>query len=342
MRWDIGIDLGTEYVRMAELRRGPVMAAPAALAFREGRESPICAGELAERLIGRTCEGVSVHYPLRDGALENSFYAERLLQWLFRQSETANRRRHFNAVITCAPFVRPVQRESMLASALAAGASEAILVRSDVAAAVGAGLDLAAPEAKLLVDLGAGKITATLFTFGRVASFGCLTYGMNRIDERIQHLLRTDFGYRVSRAAAIEIKHTLGNALPNIAPKDIIMHAAGVSMAQRLPVHFDVETQPVLDACEDLVSEVARLCQSVVNSAPEELSDDLNDAGAVLSGGGALMTELDRRVGQALGIPCRVADAPETCAIRGLAKMLEDPEAYPSGFQDRMTHSAWR
>ena len=342
MRWDIGIDLGTEYVRMAELKLGPVLAAPAALAFREGRESPICVGEIAERLIGRTCEGVSVHYPLRDGALENSFYAERLFTWLFRESEAANRRRRFNVVITCAPFVRPVQRESMLAAAISAGAAEAILVRSDVAAAVGAGLDLAAPEAKLLVDLGAGKITCTLFTFGRVAAFGCLSYGMNRIDERIQHLLRTDFGIRVSRAAAIEIKHTLGNALPGAAPKDVIMHAVGVNMAERRPAHFDVETQPVLYACEDLVAEVARLCQSVVNSAPEELSADLNDAGAVLTGGGALMTELDRRIGQALGIPCRVADAPETCAIRGLARILEAPEAYPSGFQDRMAHSAWR
>ena len=260
MRWDIGIDLGTEYVRMAELKLGPVLAAPAALAFREGRESPICVGEIAERLIGRTCEGVSVHYPLRDGALENSFYAERLFTWLFRESVAGNRRR-FNAVITCAPFVRPVQRESMLASAIAAGAAEAILVRSDVAAAVGAGLDLAAPEAKLVVDLGAGKITATLFTFGRVAAFGHLSYGMNRIDERIQHLLRTDFGIRVSRAAAIEIKHTLGNALPGAAPKDVIMHAVGVNMAERRPAHFDVETQPVLYACEDLVAEVARLCQ---------------------------------------------------------------------------------
>ena len=341
MRWDIGIDLGTEYVRMAELRRGPVMAAPAALAFREGRESPICAGELAERLIGRTCEGVSVHYPLRDGALENSFYAERLLQWLFRQSATAERRRHYNAVITCAPFVRPVQRESMLAAALAAGASEAILVRSDVAAAVGAGLDLAAPEAKLLVDLGAGKITATLFTFGRVAAFGYMPYGMNRIDDRIRRILRSDYGYRVGELASEEIKHTLGSAMPEKAPRDVIMHATGISMARRMPVNFDVETKPVLDACEDVVAELTRLCRSVVDNAPEELSADLNDTGAVLTGGGAAMTELDRRVGQALGIPCRVADAPESCAIRGLNRIMEEPSAYREMTQGHQTRQVW-
>ena len=341
MRWDIGIDLGTQNVRVAELRRGPVLDAPAALAFREGRMSPICAGEIAQRLIGRTCEGVSVHYPLRDGALENNFYAERLFHWIFQKSEDARRRRHLNAIIACQPFSRPVQREALLNAAMDAGAADAMLVRSDAAAALGAGLDLNSPEAKLVVDVGAGKITATLFTFGRVAAFGYLPYGLNRIDDRIRRILRADYGYRVGKAAAVEIKHTLGSAMPDKAPRDIIMHATGIGMAQRAPMHFDVETQPVLDACEDVVAELARMCGTVIDNAPEELSADLNDAGAVLTGGGAMLTELDRRIGQALGIPCRVADAPETCAIRGLWKIMQDPAPY-AGLTQGSQGGGWR
>ena len=342
MRWDIGIDLGTENVRMAELKQGPVLDAPAALAFREGKETPICAGEIAARLVGRTCEGVSVHYPLKDGALENNFYADRLFHWLYRRSENLSRYRRFGAIITCAPFVRPVQGEAMLTAAVDAGAAEAMLVRSDVAAAVGAGMDFSAPEAKLLIDMGAGKISATLFTYGRVAAFGYLPYGMNRIDDRIQRIMRTDFGYRIGRASAVEIKHTLGTAMPEKAPRDVIMHMTGISMSERLPMNFDVETQPVLDACEDVVSEVARLCANVVDNAPEELSADLNDAGAVLVGGGAMMTEIDRRIGQTLGIPCRIADAPATCAVRGLMKIMEDPSPYQAMIQGRHARSAWR
>ena len=287
MKWDIGIDLGTQNVRVAELKRGPVLDCPAAMAFREGKMSPICAGEIAQRLIGRTCEGVSVHYPLSDGVLENSFYAERLFHWLFQRSDALKLRRHYGAIIACQPFARPVQRDALLNAAIEAGAAEAMLVRSDVATALGAGLDINAPEAKLLVDVGAGKISATLFTFGRVAAFGYLPYGLNRIDDRIRRILRSDFGYRMGWAAAEEIKHTLGNAMPDKAPKDIIMHMIGISMAERLPMTFDVETQPVLDACEDVVSEIARMCAAVVDAAPEELSADLNDAGAVLAGAGA-------------------------------------------------------
>ena len=341
MKWDIGIDLGTQSVRVADLREGPVMSAPAALAFREGNRVPICAGDIAERLVGRTCRGVEVVYPLRDGVLENNLYAASLFQWLFKHSEGLNGRRRFGAMITCAPFTRPVQREALLTAAIDAGAAEAVLVRSDAAAAVGAGMELNGPEAKLLVDVGAGKITCTLFTFGRVAAFGHLPYGVNRIDDRVRRILRSDFGYRVGKAASEEIVHTLGSAMPDKAPKDIIMHATGIDMKKRMPVNFDVETKPVLDACEDVVAELARLCSSVVDNAPEELSADLNDAGAVLTGGGAALTDLDRRLGQALGIPCRVADAPETCAIRGLWKIMEDPKAYAAMLQGQQSRQIW-
>lgn len=342
MHWDIGIDLGTQNVRMAELKEGPVLTASAALAFRDGSRAPICAGDIAERLVGRTCEGVSVRYPLRDGVLENNLYAARMFQWLFKRSEGVNTRRRFGAMITCAPFARPVQREAMLNAALDAGAADALLVRSDAAAALGAGLDLNGPEAKLLVDVGAGKITATLFTFGRVAAFGYLPYGMNRIDDRIRRILRTDYGYRVGKASAVEIKHTLGSAMPDKAPRDIIMHATGIGMLQRAPMNFDIETRPVLDACEDVVAELARMCSAVIDNAPEELSADLNDAGAVLTGGGAMLTELDRRIGQALGIPCRVADAPETCAIRGLWKIMQDPAPYRGAIQGLQGGEGWQ
>ena len=342
MRWDIGIDLGTESVRMAELKSGPTLSAPATLAFREGRNVPICVGDIAERLEGRACQGVSIVHPLRDGALANNLYAAHMLRWMYGQAESMNTRRRFSLLVTCVPFARPVQREALQDAALDAGAGEVALVRSDAAAAVGAGLDLNAPEAKLVVDIGAGKITATLFTLGRVASFGYLPYGFSRIDDRIRRILRTEHGHRVGKAASIEIKHTLGSAMPETAPKDIIMHATGIDLAQRMPVNFDVETQPVLNACEDVVAEVARLCASVADNAPEELSADLNDAGCVLTGGGANLSELDRRVGQALGIPCRVADAPADCAVRGLMAIMENPDAYKGIIEDRQARSTWR
>ena len=130
MRWDLGIDLGTENVRMAELKQGPMLEAAAALAFREGRDTPVCGGDAAARLYGRTCEGMSVVRPLRDGVLENSFTADRIFHWLYRQMDTVNRKRRFNVLITCAPFARPVQMDALLTAAIDAGAQTAALVRT--------------------------------------------------------------------------------------------------------------------------------------------------------------------------------------------------------------------
>lgn len=332
MRWDIGIDLGTDFVRTADYRRGATMEAAARLAFREGRETPLCCGDIAARITGRCCAGVEVVSPLRDGVLANNLYADRMFRWVYHQAEGLPWGKRFGAMISCAPFARPVQQEALLTAAMDAGASEAALVRADAAAALGAGLDLNAPEGKLLVDVGAGKITATLFTFGRVAAFAYLPYGLSRIDERIARIVAAESGYRIGIHSAREIKHTLGTALPEAAPQDVIMHMTGFSMERRLPEAFDVETRPVLHACEEVVSEIAGLCVSVVTSAPEELSADLNDAGAVLVGAGAELTGLDKRIGDTLGVPCRIADAPSKCCVRGLHEIMLAPEKYPQTF----------
>ena len=330
MRWDIGIDLGTDFVRVAEYDRGATLEAAARLALREERENPLCCGDVAARVAGRTCAGVEVVSPLRDGVLENNFYADRLLRWVYRQAEELSRGKRFGAMLTCAPFARPVQQEALLAAAVDAGAAEAALVRADAAAALGAGLDLNAPEAKLVVDIGAGKVTVTLFTMGRVAAFGYLPYGLNRIDARIQRIVRSEGGYRIGLNSAREVKHTLGTALPEAAPRDVIMHMTGFSMERRLPEVFDVETAMALHACEEVVCEIAGLCAGVVSEIPEELSADLNDAGAVLVGGGAEMPGMDKRIGDTLGVPCRIADAPGKCAARGLAEIMRAPENYPA------------
>ena len=342
MRWDIGIDLGTEYVRSADFKQGAVLEAAAKLAFRDGRDVPLCCGDAAARLTGRACQGVEVVAPLRDGALENNLYADRLLRWVYRQTDNLAKIRRFGAMLTCAPFARPVQQEAMLTAATDAGASEAALVRSDAAAAVGAGLDLRSPEAKLVIDLGAGKITATVFTLGRVAAFGFLPYGLSRIDERIQRILRMGAGYRVGVHSAREIKHTLGTALPESAPGDIVMHMTGFSMERRLPEVFDVETQPVLHACEEVVQEIAGLCVNVASEIPEELSADLNDSGATLVGGGAEFSGIDKRIGDTLGIPCRIADAPAKCAVRGLSEIMRAPEKYEAAMLARTRRGSWQ
>ena len=339
MRWELGIDLGTESARVAEYGQGAATETAARLAFRDGHDLPVCCGDAAARIAGRACAGVTVVSPMKDGVLENNLYADRFLRWIYRQSNVQSRARRFGVMLACAPFARPVQQDALLTAATDAGAAEACLIRSDMAAAIGAGLDLYAPEAKLIVDIGAGKVACTLLTFGRVAAFGFLPYGLERIDGRIRRMVCTEGGHRIGLKSAREIKHTLGSAVPSIAPRDIIMHMTGFSMEKRLPEAFDLESAPVLDVCEEVTREIANLCVSVVSEVPEEISADLNDTGAILVGGGAEMSGMDKRIGDALGIPCRIADAPSKCAVRGLFEIMRAPEKYETAFLQRARKS---
>lgn len=342
MHWDIGIDLGTENVRAVVPREGVILDEAALLVFRDGRELPAFGGKAAREIYGKTCDTMHIRRPLRDGVLENSLTARHMIQWVLHQSGVSSRRKRLNVLMTCAPFTRPVQQEALMSAALEAGASVVALVRSDAAAAIGAGLDYLAPEAKMVIEAGAGKISATLFTLGIEAAYSYLPYGMNRIDERIQRFIRARSGFRIGKNTAEEIKRTLGSAQPEMAPIDVIMHMIGFCIDERLPRRFDVETEPVLDACEDVIREMENMCTTVVDNAPEELSADLNDIGAVLTGEGAELTNLDRRIGNAIGIPCRVASNPGLCCARGLQAILEQPDIYDDILMTERANTLWR
>ena len=337
MSWEIGLDLGTDKLRIADALSDETRVSAAALAYRAGRERPICGGDAAEKMRGRESDGVRVETPLRDGVLENPAHAREMIRWALAKTGNTSARRRCGVMITCAPFSRKVQMSAMLDAALAAGAYEVCLARSDTAAAIGAGLDVLAPEGKMLVDIGAGKMTASLFTMGQIAAFGYVPYGMDRLDERIRHLLRQKYGFRAGKPAIREIKHTLGGASKDGSDKEVITHTVGFDLAERIPKRYDVDAKTVLEVCEDLTKELAHMCQVMLAGAPEELLADLNDAGCVLTGGGAQLPGIAEKLKEALGIECRIADAAEDCAIRGLKQIMAEPELYEDAILTRRT-----
>ena len=332
MRWDIGVDLGSDSIRIAQYRLGATLSAASRIALSEGSDKVLCCGDRAQRMEGHSCKEIKVFSPICDGTLENKQYAERLLRWAFLQSETVSRSKKFGVMLGCAPQTRPVQRRALIEAAMDAGATDAVVVRNDVAAALGAGIDFFAPEAKLLVCVGAGCISASLFSFGHIVNSASLPYGLQRIDMRIQSMLRSEQGKRIGLQSAKEIKHTLGSALPVKASNAVIMHMTGFDRKTALPQKFDVEAGFVQTACEDVVREIINLCASVITEAPEELSADLNDTGAVLCGCGAELSGLDKRLGEELKLPFKIADATASCCIRGIFELMRAPERCPAAF----------
>lgn len=333
MRWDTGVDMGTANVRMADSGGGLVLDEPSLVTLREDG-SAAYAGENAWRIMGREPMGLKTAGPLRDGVPESTLHMQRLFQWLMRKGDGERRRRR-SMLVSCAPFARPAYREAIMQSAIDAGADDVALVRSDAVSALGSGVDLMGPQATFLVDVGAGKMTATLFSMGREVAFGYLPYGTNRINERIIASLRSDYGFSIGWQTAEDIKLALATAHPGDVT-GMKARAAGLDISERLPRLAEISPELIMRLCQDPLRELMGVCQSVISGAPEEISADLNDVGATLAGGGAAIPGLDKLIGDTLGIPCSIADSPSLCAIKGINAMLLENERYAPLIWQRM------
>ena len=338
MRWDIGIDIGTENTRAAMLGEGIVTDMPSCIAFRGDQEDPFAYGREAYALRGRAGGNLRVAYPLTDGVLMNASDMGRVLRRVERDSDMRDLLgKRLSCVLTCAPFARQVQQDAMLSTTLDTGAGEAVLMRSDMACAVGAGMDVHAPEAFLVVDVGAGKITCTLFTMGRVAAFGYIPYGISRLDGDIMRAVREKRAHVIGAVTAREIRHALGSADANAYSAQVKMTVSGLSVEKRIPEHFDVQATDVADVFRDFTRELARMCRGTLTDIPEELAADLNDTGCMLVGGGAHLAGIDKLLERETGVPCHVADVPEMCAVWGLFHMMTDAEEYETGVMSRLS-----
>lgn len=332
MRWDMGIDLGTGSVRMATPEAGLMLDEPALVALRD-EDTAVYMGENAWRLLGREPMGLRVAGPLKDGVPESSVCTTRMFQWLFRKTD--ERKRRFSVLVSCSPAARPVYREALMQSALDAGATDVALVRSDAVSALGSGVDLMGPQTTFVVDVGAGKMTATVFALGREIAFGSVPYGTGRINERIISALRADYGFAIGWRTAEEIKLALSSAHPGDLSK-VKTRAAGLDIYERAPRLAEISPELIAGLCVDPLRELMSVCQAVISEAPEEVSADLNDVGAVLTGGGAQIPGLDKLIGDTLGIPCSIADSPALCGIKGMNAILLEPDRYDALIWQRM------
>ena len=195
-------------------------------------------------------------------------------------------------------------------------------MRSDVAAAVGAGLDLAAPEAKLVVDVGAGKITATLFTFGRIAAFGYLPYGMNRADEAVRDLVRARENLIISPRVCRMLKHTA------FSQAGEALRVAAFDPVSRLPRYVSIDPACVQPSLNAVIAGILEMCRSALYDLTPECAQDALEDGIALCGGGALLPELDASLSEALGVPVSAVSDPAEAAARGLKLILDEQELY--------------
>ena len=320
MQWDIALELGENTVRLATRENGLAFTAPSLGATRGDRLMAI--GEDALEMLGRVPAGVRVARPLENGRICDPKLAA---QWLARLLEpfTAGPKLARPSVVFMENgFMSRGEMELLASAALDLGAGECGLLSSDIAAAAGAGLDIRRGEGFALADVGAGRISVSLISYGRIARARRIPYGMNRVDEDIVRLVRARAALLIGPRTAEDVKLVLASALP---AREVTSDVTGLDMATGFPGTREISALLVREAVEPIVDALALAIQETVQDAPDELSADLLRSGVILTGGGALLSGLDRVLASRCGLSCHIPETPGLCTGKGMARILQDP-----------------
>jgi rod shape-determining protein MreB len=323
---DLSIDLGTANTLIYVKDQGIVLNEPSVVAIRQdrsgGSKSVAAVGSAAKAMLGRTPGNIEAIRPLKDGVIANFFVTEKMLQHFITQVHSNNFLRPSPRVLVCVPCgSTQVERRAIRESAMGAGAREVYLIDEPMAAAIGAGMPVSEATGSMVVDIGGGTTEVGIISLNGVVYSSSVRIGGDKFDEAIINYIRRNFGSLIGEATAERIKHEIGSAYPG--EELIEIEVRGRNLAEGVPRSFTLNSNEILEALQEPLTGIVSAIMVALEQSPPELASDISERGMVLTGGGALLKNLDRLLMEETGIPVVVADDPLTCVARGGGKALE-------------------
>lgn len=321
---DLSIDLGTANTLIYVKDRGIVLDEPSVVAIRQqnGQKSVAAVGMDAKRMLGRTPGNITAIRPLKDGVIADFHVTEKMLQHFIHKV-------HENSFITPSPRVlvcvpcqsTQVEKKAIKESALGAGSREVYLIEEPMAAAIGAGLPVEEASGSMVVDIGGGTTEIALISLNGVVYSDSVRVGGDKFDEAIVTYVRRNYGSLIGEATAERIKEEIGCAYPGNELLEIDVR--GRNLAEGVPRSFTLNSNEILEALQEPLSAIVSAVKSALEQSPPELASDIAERGLVLTGGGALLRDLDRLLSEETGLPVIVAEDPLTCVARGGGRAME-------------------
>lgn len=317
---DLGIDLGTSQVVIYATGRGVVLKEPAVLAVDEKSGRLIACGKEAYDMQGRNPESIVVVRPLRKGVIADYEYAEMMLRF-FVGKVCAYKILKPRAAVSVPAAVTEVEQRSVLEAVSAANVRRVMLVEEAVAAAVGAGLDVAAPRGCMAADLGAGTTDVAVMSLKGIATSVSAKVGGDDMDEAIVRYIRSKYNHIIGLLTAEKVKKSLGRAI--MGEDNPTISVPGRDAVTGLPRTRQVFAADVYEAIEEPLKEIVSVMQRVLENTPPELAGDVMAGGIVLSGGLSQLNGMAELIERSTGVSCRVADNPENCVAIGLWEAIK-------------------
>lgn len=321
---DLSIDLGTANTLIYVRDKGIVLDEPSVVAirFHNGQKTIEAVGTEAKRMLGRTPGNITAIRPLKDGVIADFQVTEKMLQHFIARVHESRFIRPSPRVLVCVPCMSTqVERRAIRESALSAGAREVRLIEEPMAAAIGAGLDVEEATGCMVVDVGGGTTEVAIISLNGVVYRDSVRVGGDRFDEAIVAHVRRRYGSLIGDATAERIKQEIGCAFTGSELREIDVR--GRNLAEGVPRSFTLNSDEILEALQDPLSAIVQAVKTALEQSPPELAADIAESGIVLTGGGALLRDLDKLIAEETGLPVIVADDPLTCVARGGGYAME-------------------
>lgn len=333
---DLAIDLGTANTLIYMRDRGIVLDEPSVVAIRHeggtgGKKTILAVGREAKAMLGRVPGNIQAIRPMKDGVIADFTITEQMLKQFIKMVHETKLLKPSPRIIICVPCgSTQVERRAIRESALGAGASQVFLIEEPMAAAIGAGLPVSEASGSMVIDIGGGTTEVGVMSLGGMVYKGSVRVGGDKFDDAITNYIRRNYGMLIGEQTAEAVKKTIGSAFPGTEVLE--MEIKGRNLSEGIPRSFTVTSNEILEALNDPLNQIVTAVKAALEQTPPELAADIAERGMMLTGGGALLKDLDRLLLEETGLPVHVAEDPLTCVARGCGLALERMDKLGSVF----------
>jgi len=319
---DLAIDLGTANTLIFARGRGVVVDEPSVVAVNKDTSEVEAVGKQAKEMLGRTPGNIVAIRPMKDGVIADFKVTEKMLNYFIKKAHNRKMLVHPRVVIGVPSEITQVEKRAVMDSAYRAKASEVYLVEQAMVAAIGDGIPITEPKGNMVVDIGGGTTDVAVISLGGIVYSRSVRMAGNQMDEAIMNYLKRKYNLLIGERTAESIKLQIGSAYA--LEKPLTLEVKGRNLIEGVPKTVTVDDTEIREALGECVAVIISAIRVALERTPPELSADISDHGVVLTGGGALLRNLDKRVGQETGLPVSVADDPLSSVVLGTGKMLSD------------------
>lgn len=323
---DIGIDLGTANTLVYVKGQGIILNEPSVVAVEQSTGKVLAIGSAAKEMMGRTPAGITAIRPLKDGVIADFNISEKLIADFIRRVVKHKFLMKPRVIISVPSGITEVEKRAVRDSAENAGAREVYLLQEPMAAAIGVGLPVDQPSGSMVIDIGGGTSEIAVIALNGIVNDTSIRVAGDEFNEAIIMYLKKNYNLLIGELTAEEIKIKIGSAFP--LEKELSMEIKGRDLVAGVPKNLNMSSVQVREALSETIDIIVEAVRQALERTPPELASDILERGIILTGGGALLRGLDKRLRQETNLPVNVAEDPLTCVARGTGKVLTDFVGY--------------